>query len=235
MTVTSLTASSQTVQAQTDHPLAPLASEDTMPHPALQAAWEDYQTLSQELTFSSIEGESENITTIDDILDTYDFDAELEEKTINDNEEQLIYHYQFANPEDAGSPDKARILFHFMDEQLLMIGLFNGIHLASADYFMSPEATYDIFTNGASIDELAEHQPQVTAMAEMVFQDEPVSMLISFSGESVEDAMTDFFIVKEGQVVDVFQTEMAAGATGFEQLAIEGFLTYFHNVGEASN
>lgn len=235
LVTTNLIVPAQSSHAQTDHPLAALANEESMPHAALQAAWQDYQSLSQELAYVLIQGETKDATTIDDILNNFEPDAELERLDVADNEHRLIYHYVSENDQDPTSPDKARLLLHFMDDNLLMLSLFNGVHLASPEFFTSSQTTTEIYNYGASVDELASNQPQVTALADMVFQDEPISIFVSFSGETVENAMTDFFVIVGDEVVDVYQTPIAAGADGFENHVIDAFLTYFNSKTQIKN
>lgn len=48
MILSSLTALAKRDQLK-QPPLAPLASDNTMPHSALQVAWEDYQSLKEDI------------------------------------------------------------------------------------------------------------------------------------------------------------------------------------------
>ncbi|UUX33862.1 hypothetical protein [Fundicoccus culcitae] len=112
----------------------------------------------------------------------------------------------------------ATLYVYFYEDEAILAGLVSNYHDVDYETFMDQNRVVELLESNASVDELAAETPVFTGHAFMFHNEVPVEIFATFSGTSMDDALIEFFIFEDEQIVQVYDEPLAAGGLGIDYL-----------------
>lgn len=211
-----------------EHPFTPFADEEHMPNAAQRDAWEDFLSIHENYEIKDLlvlEEDGTEGTDLDEI--TASFNPEAEHSILSSGTPEQETHYYLYGTED----ENAKLMLHYYQGSLVVLGVYNGTHIASPSLFVDMEEVMSLQETEAGFDDILALNPITTAFVEMTRDDMPVYQYITFAGEDVENGYGMHFLVIDEQIVAIDgMTLGAALVETYEQLSMDFFNLYFESI-----
>lgn len=211
-----------------DHPFTPFTDEDHMPNAAQREAWEDFLIIHEDFEIKDLttlyEDGTEG-TDLEEITENYNLGVQHEILPSDTPGQETHYHYYGTEDENA------KLLLHYYQGSLVVLGVYNGTHIASPSLFVDMEEINSLQSMEAGFDEILALEPITTAFVEMTHDEKPVYQYITFAGEDFDNGYGMHFLVIDEQIVAIDGMTLGAGAVEtYEQLSMDFFNLYFESI-----
>lgn len=164
-------------------------------------AYSDYQKAVNQFTLHDIYYEEEGGSTASDVY--YDFVASVEGEyfELSDSETYMSFVYQ----EDGSN--YAELLFYFVEEELIYIGLTNLQVDISISEFVSND-DLDLWVNEAyTPEDLMNEEFRIAGISQVLFAKAPYYMLMVPTGDNEDDINIDYIIFESDSVIGSYMLE----------------------------
>lgn len=211
------------------HPFASYVNEKTFQNPALLEAWQEYRPFIEEAKFSDVtnKGHQADAYSVDEVRRNFESSVPAQHNAFESSEESLKYIYQSEEtmPESANHYT-ATVYFHFVDRRLLYSEIRIQVDSDLEKRFMSNEDKARLLAEDASIEELADLQPQTFGLAQMLMDGEMTYELYVpyLDDEGVEHA--EFFVIRDGHIQVGYTNPLAKEFQAKQNNLLRNLLAY---------
>lgn len=183
-------------------PLKKLMTGTTITNPKYVEAWQAYQQVLAELSFRDLASEELIGSKIDDVEKTFDVGIEARRVDFPDSPVSLlVYTYEDTEINPAtGQADIGEMALYFVDELLAYTSVASRSFVIEAERLLSEEDIKALVSDQATVDELADLNPQVVAMGYMYQNEEPRSIVALQSGDSEDSRQVSFVFIRNDAI-----------------------------------